>query len=255
MLELDMSVGQAFLAANPPPGELLLCAVSGAHLYGFPSPDSDLDLKGIHLTPTAALLGLSAETPVYDRIEVFQGVECDVTTNEARDALKLLLAGNGNMLERILSPHQLVESPDIAELQELARGAISAGFARHYGGFFRSRLRELELRPTVKALLYAYRVALTGIHLMRTGELEANLVALLPHFASLHNVEELIAMKRAGEEKGALASSFLTQHESQLDTLDVGLTYASQATQLPLVAQNRDAVDDWLVRKRLSRLA
>jgi predicted nucleotidyltransferase len=27
----------------------LFVAVSGAHLYGFPSPDSDVDLRGAHL--------------------------------------------------------------------------------------------------------------------------------------------------------------------------------------------------------------
>lgn len=37
----------------------------------------------------------------------------------------------------------------------------------------------LEASPRqVKPLLYVYRVLLTGIHLMRTGEVEANLCAL-----------------------------------------------------------------------------
>jgi hypothetical protein len=31
--------------------------LSGAHAYGFPSPDSDLDLKAIHVAKTADLLG------------------------------------------------------------------------------------------------------------------------------------------------------------------------------------------------------
>ena len=34
----------------------------------------------------------------------------------------------------------------------------------------------------MKPLLYVYRVLLTGIHLMRTGELEANLVTLNQDF-------------------------------------------------------------------------
>ena len=29
----------------------LFVTVSGAHLYGFPSPDSDIDLRGCHLMP------------------------------------------------------------------------------------------------------------------------------------------------------------------------------------------------------------
>ena len=31
------------------PHPLLFVTISGAHLYGFPSPDSDCDLRGVHL--------------------------------------------------------------------------------------------------------------------------------------------------------------------------------------------------------------
>jgi len=31
------------------PYRLLFATISGAHLYGFPSPDSDVDLRGTHL--------------------------------------------------------------------------------------------------------------------------------------------------------------------------------------------------------------
>ena len=34
----------------------VVVALSGAHAYGFPSPDSDLDLKAIHIAKTADLL-------------------------------------------------------------------------------------------------------------------------------------------------------------------------------------------------------
>ena len=37
------------VAAHPYP--LLFATISGAHLYGFPSPDSDFDLRGVHLLP------------------------------------------------------------------------------------------------------------------------------------------------------------------------------------------------------------
>ncbi|NED88812.1 hypothetical protein G3I76_53140 [Streptomyces sp. SID11233] len=37
---------------------LLFATVSGAHLYGFPSKDSDVDLRGVHILPAADLLGL-----------------------------------------------------------------------------------------------------------------------------------------------------------------------------------------------------
>ena len=30
---------------------LIFATVSGAHLYGFPSPNSDFDLRGVHVLP------------------------------------------------------------------------------------------------------------------------------------------------------------------------------------------------------------
>lgn len=42
MLTADLDLAREYLTVNPPPGRLLLCGVSGAHMYGFPAPDSDL---------------------------------------------------------------------------------------------------------------------------------------------------------------------------------------------------------------------
>jgi hypothetical protein len=39
----------AQIAAEATDAPLLLVSVSGAHLYGFDSPDSDIDLRGTHL--------------------------------------------------------------------------------------------------------------------------------------------------------------------------------------------------------------
>jgi predicted nucleotidyltransferase len=37
------------VSAQPYP--LIFATISGAHLYGFPSPDSDYDLRGAHVLP------------------------------------------------------------------------------------------------------------------------------------------------------------------------------------------------------------
>ncbi len=43
---------------NDHPYPLLFATISGAHLYGFPSPDSDFDLRGVHLLPLEEIVGL-----------------------------------------------------------------------------------------------------------------------------------------------------------------------------------------------------
>ncbi len=45
--------------AHPYP--LVFATISGAHLYGFPSQDSDFDLRGIHLLPLEKVVGLDAK--------------------------------------------------------------------------------------------------------------------------------------------------------------------------------------------------
>src|SRR3954468_12545436 len=80
----------------------LVVSLSGAHAYGFPSPDSDLDLKGVHVVPTADLLGLRAPPPAPARLGFEDDVEIDYTSNEIEDVLRGILQGNGNYVERIL---------------------------------------------------------------------------------------------------------------------------------------------------------
>jgi predicted nucleotidyltransferase len=251
-LDPDVDVARRFVAAHPPPGRLVQCGVSGAHAYGFPSADSDLDLKGIHLVPTRTLLGLQPDVAVHDLTEVYDGVECDLTTNEAGSALSLLLNGNGNMLERILSRFQLVSSAETVELQALARGAISRRFARHYAGFFRGCCREHEREPTAKALLYSYRVALTGIHLLRTGELDADVTALAPRYG--FDVDELVTIKREGTEHGGLDRTIDEAHRAAWPVLEAELAAAEAASPLPPEATNRVELETWLVETRLADL-
>ena len=40
------------------PFPLVFATISGAHLYGFPSPDSDYDLRGVHVLPLREVVGL-----------------------------------------------------------------------------------------------------------------------------------------------------------------------------------------------------
>src|SRR5262249_49586092 len=97
----------------------LVIALSGAHAYGFPSPDSDLDLKAIHIDPTAKILGLSPGAPHADRMEVVGGVEIDYTSNELKPVLIGILQGNGNYIERVLGAHLPFVSPALDELKPL----------------------------------------------------------------------------------------------------------------------------------------
>lgn len=255
MLEPDLERGRRFIAQHPPPGRILLCAVTGSHFYGFPSPDSDLDLKGIHLAPISALLGLDSPAETFDRLQAFEGLECDYTSHEARKALSLLLRGNGNMLERILSPIQLYATPELDALQTLARGAISKRFADHYRGFFKGMCREHGRSEELhaKTLLYAYRVALTGIHLLRTGELVGD-VGITGPLYGCDSVAGLVQLKREGAEYLTISPADDARHRSRWPELEGALEAALADSPLPDEPTNAQDCDAWLVGVRQAAL-
>src|SRR5215468_8909861 len=86
------------------PFPLLFMTVSGAHLYGFPSPDSDWDLRGVHVLPPSEVVGLK-EGPDTLTIEEKRGdLELDLVTHDVKKFFGLLLRRNGYVLEQLFSP-------------------------------------------------------------------------------------------------------------------------------------------------------
>ncbi len=252
----DLELGRRFIAGSPVPGEPLQCGVTGSHDYGFSSPDSDLDLKGLFIAPTRRLLGMHSPPDAFDRLIDFEGVECDLTLTEIGRGMHLLVAGNGNLLERVLSGFQLYPGPELMQLQALARGSVSRRCARHYHGFFRGMCREHERAkaPRAKTLLYAYRVALTGIHLLRTGELIADLRTLAPQLG-YPDALDLIHLKVLGAEKGAVTPDVDAHHRAAWPALEAELQRALEHSPLPEEAANEPACESWLVDLRCARLA
>jgi hypothetical protein len=66
----------------------------------------------------------------------------------------------------------------------------------HYRGFARQQEAEAITSPTAKKILYVLRTALTGAHLLRTGELR---VALNENLDEYDDARELLEKKKAGE--------------------------------------------------------
>jgi uncharacterized protein len=114
------------------------------------------------------------------------------------------------------------------------------------------RLFETETPPRVKPLLYVYRVLLTGIHLMHTGEVEANLVKLNETF-QLGYLPDLIHAKVAGAEKSTLKERDWSFHQQEFLRLCNELEMASQTSHLPEEASVRPDLHELLVHLRLER--
>ncbi len=237
---------------NDHPYPLLFATISGAHLYGFPSPDSDFDLRGVHLLPLKEVVGLQDGRETVEKSGIDDGMEIDLVTHDAKKFFGLMLKNNGYVMEQVLSPLIVHTTPEHQELKAIAPDCLTKYHAHHYLGFAVAqwKLFQKEDPPRVKPLLYVYRVLLTGIHLMRAGEIEANLVSLNETF-KLPYIPDLIERKVSGTEKGTLEQADLEFHEREYERLRTELERAFEGSSLPKNPSGPAALNDLLIRLRI----
>ncbi|MGW1610189.1 nucleotidyltransferase domain-containing protein [Streptomyces sp. NPDC002285] len=249
-LDIDLT---PVVAEQPDP--VLFATVSGAHLYGFPSRDSDVDLRGVHLLPAADLVGLREPDETRSRMWVRDGVEMDLVTHDLRKFVRLMLRRNGYVLEQLLSPLVVHTTDAHRELAELAPGVLTGHHAHHYRGFAGTQWRLFEKTGELKPLLYTFRVLLTGIHLMRSGEVQPHLPTLVGEVASDGEADapgylpELIAAK--AEQEHGPADVEHARVAADVERLHGVLDEAQAASALPDAPSAFDALHALVVRTRL----
>ncbi|MGW4870311.1 nucleotidyltransferase domain-containing protein [Streptomyces chartreusis] len=243
-LDIDLA---PVVAEQPDP--VLFATVSGAHLYGFPSHDSDVDLRGVHLLPAADLVGLREPDETRSRMWLRDGVEMDLVTHDLRKFVRLMLRRNGYVLEQLLSPLVVHTTDAHRELTDLAPGVLTSHHAHHYRGFAGTQWRLFEKTGELKPLLYTFRALLTGVHLMRSGEVQAHLPTLLGEVDAPGYLPELIEAKAAREHGAADVDH--ARVAADVERLHGVLDEAQAASALPDAPAAHDALHAFVVRIRL----
>ncbi len=225
----------------------LFVTVSGAHLYGFPSPDSDVDLRGCHRLPLRDLVGLDMPQQTIEPKFDLRGTEVELVSHDVGKYLRLLVRNNGYVLEQIFSPIVVIGQTFLDELRPIARRCITRHHYHHYRGFYarQRKMIDKEEPKRVKPVLYAYRVLMTGIHLLRTGEVEANLLRLNQEHG-LAFLGDLITQKATEQATVELDWDF---HAGRLAELEGQLDQAFAESKLP-EDRDREAVNELLLRVR-----
>lgn len=144
-----------------------------------------------------------------------------------------------------------MDGPQLEALRTLAQGSLSQACFGHYAGYFRGMRREHARDGRAKSLLYSYRVALTGAHLLRTGEVVASLPELAPRYG-FGSILDIVRYKSGGAEKAELPAAVAQPHIERWAELEALLVESRDASPLPERPVNQAAVNDWLVRSRLS---
>jgi predicted nucleotidyltransferase len=222
--------------------------VSGSHLYGFPSADSDFDLRGTHLLPGDAFWGLRPPRETEEpKMDTDAGL-VEIVSHDLGKFARLLLKRNGYVLEQLTSPLVVRTTPLHRALLDLVPGVLTRNHYHHYRGFYHTERKEYDRSQprSVKKLLYCYRVLMTGCVLLREGVVEANLQALNGRFGYPF-LEELVRIKAEGERVGLPSDG---DYVRELERLEAELDRAYTESTLPEEPSVWSDLDALVVRAR-----
>ena len=134
---------------------------SGSRAWGFPSPDSDYDVRFLYTKPRAWYLSVSEKR---DTIDIMDG-DFDAVGWELRKSLQLLKKSNVPAIEHLFSPIvYLGENNVVSELRSIALECFSPIASMfHYRSMSKKYEEKLAAEAIkLKSLFYASRTSMAG---------------------------------------------------------------------------------------------
>jgi len=141
--------------------KILLACETGSRAWGFPSPDSDFDIRIIYKHKKDWYLSLNEKRDSIDLM--FENNEIDITGWDLKKSLKLLQKSNAPLLERIQSPiiYKCVDE-FLTEMKLVAQNQYSRiATIHHYLSMAKKFTEELKENEEykLKKFFYALRSA------------------------------------------------------------------------------------------------
>jgi predicted nucleotidyltransferase len=199
---------------------IVLAVESGSRAWGFPSRDSDYDVRFLYVGPIESYLTV---TPRRDVIERPVDAVLDINGWDMRKALQLMLRSNAVLIEWLTSPVRYRSWAGGDEFLALARSAASlTALAHHYQSQARSSVDPAGSAGgpiPLKRYCYAVRSALAVAWIRQRGEAPPmEIGALLAGLAleqglvrSIHRMidEKLEAAENATTPRLAIVDAFI----------------------------------------------
>ena len=238
--------------ASAHPHRLIFVTGNGSRLYGFNTPGSDYDLSGAHVLTLEQVISLDEGSQTTQSQARQPTVEITLVTHDVKKYFTLLLNRNGNVLEKVFSPLVVQTSPAHQELKKIAAKCITRGHAGHYHGMAKQAMNKMEKedQARVKYALHVYRAYLTGIHLMKTGEVQPHLPSL-NQGAGLSQVDELIRRRTNPADEGLMTGAEEARCHANYERLAGELKSAASGSKLPETPTGRRELNDLIIRLRL----
>lgn len=187
--------------------KILLACETGSRAWGFPSPDSDFDVRIIYCHPKDWYLNLMEPKDSIDLM--FDDNMIDITGWDLRKTLRLLLKSNASVLERIQSPIVYQQSESfVQEINTLAPQYYSRiATIHHYLGLAKKCFADIDKQPEfkLKKFFYALRAAVNCIWILDREEVppivfQEALARIEIDSALVARINELIALKATQSE-------------------------------------------------------
>ena len=236
-------------------GQLIMLTISGSHLYGWESVDSDIDWRGVYLAGTENFLGLQRpRTFNLNELKPY-----DLELKELGHFLNLGLAGNCNVLDTINS-RPIYRTPQAIELRQIINNTITKdGVFHSYMGLAESNYTKFILGGTgitYKKYLYIIRAICAGTHILQTGVVQPNMKELNKYF-KLPEVKTLLKHKREGGEEEAVGDLVLSGRLDELiPSLIERMEKAYIKSKLPTEREEKEikGVNNWLMKQRIKKI-
>jgi len=153
--------------------EILLACETGSRAWGFPSPDSDFDIRIIYKHDKDWYLSLTEEK---DTIECFyENNDIDISGWDLRKSLRLLWKSNPPLLERIQSPIIYKDNEDFRkEISSIAQNTYSRiATIHHYLSMAKKSFEEVvnSKEYKLKRFFYALRASVACIWIIEKEEI------------------------------------------------------------------------------------
>lgn len=152
---------------------ILLACEAGSRAWGFPSPDSDYDVRILYVHKKDWYLALSDKKGSIDLM--YENNDIDITGWDLKKSMKLLAKSNAALLERIQSPIVYQSYPEFVEqLTNLAKKQYSRiGTIHHYLSMAKGFVFDInsESDYKLKKFFYALRSAMACKWIMEKDEI------------------------------------------------------------------------------------
>ena len=203
-MEKDIQQQLAFLEESKNI-KILLAVESGSRAWGFPSPDSDYDVRIIYLASPEWYLSIDDHK---DTIEYFHGDLLDISGWDLRKSLRLLRKSNATPMEWAQSPIVYQQANDFcSEILDLAALCFNPAHTfHHYVGIAQSTFQGLNFHAPIKLkkLFYVIRPLLAAKWIDQHQQIPpmdiSKLFAVLEGNPITEFIKQLIELKQTVDE-------------------------------------------------------